>query len=246
MIAGKRVKPLIALTAALFASSIMAGPWSWLDDTEQQYWSNITISGYGRMIEFSIPDRAKKRGSHVIRMPALNKGEKDQHIEVSPDYLLHPGNRIAAYVWERYWGGFFKEDVTDYTFDVYVGYVGEDVDLLDLNVDDRIQRIKDYYHGRFNSERNHDWFFDRFRIDPYKSAQSYFWTQENSPTVLKEHETFRLPISQHHELLFTFYYRQELQGGKGDPAWLERRRHLSRKILDTVRITPNPFELSLE
>jgi hypothetical protein len=234
------------LGVSVATAPLAAGPWSWLDKPEEQRWGQVTINGYGRTIEFSVPDKAGKGGNHLIRMPALKKGDRDQIINVSSEFEKNPGKRVAAFEWERYWGGFFKKDVADFTFNVFISYLGEDTNLLNLNVEGRIKRVEDYFHGRFSSERNHDWFFERFRIEPYESAQNYVWTLENSPTVVKEQDFFRLPLTQDHELVFWFYYRWEVQGGKGDPAWLERRRELSRKILDTVRITPNPFELSLD
>ncbi len=220
-----------------------ADPWSWLDKPEKQEWSQVEINGYDRRIVFAIPDRAKS-GARVIRVPKLEQNQKNQIIDVALSSLNKESNLIIGFDWERRWGGFFKRDVTDYSLRVYVTLTDESYKLLDKSVHQRMEAVREYFMARFSTPvtiGNRDFFFEKFKIEPYHSSQPYVWTKENAPTVVKEHEDFRLPISDNRELIFSFYYRMEVKGPKKSQEWLERRKALSRKILDTVRIIPDPY-----
>ena len=235
---------LCLLGLALMPAPLRADPWSWLDDPERQYWSQITFHGYGPEIRFSIPDNAKRSGTHPVRVPRLEKGQRDQEFTVPPDYFDHVGKMVIGFDWERYWGGFFKKSLVDYSLRVRVNYIGQDAHLLAMDTQGRIDRVYQHFEGLYapiKNQRAKDFFFNRFHIEPYQSQQGYVWTVENSPTVVQQQEYFRLPITDQHEMVFWFYYRWEDGGGRGDPAWLERRKALSRQILDSVRISPDPY-----
>ena len=228
----------------LLAPPLAADPWSWLDKPERQYWSQITFRGYGPVISFAIPDNAKRWGAHTIRGPRLEKGQRDQDITVPPEYLYHIGRPVIGFDWEYYWGGFLKESLVDYTFRVRVHHVGIGANLLGMDAQARMDRVYRYFEKLYGPDKNDRatrFFFDRFHIEPYQSQQGYLWTVENKPSVVQQQEYFRLPITDEHEMIFWFYYRWEVAGGRGDPAWLERRKALSRQILDTVRISPDPY-----
>ncbi len=235
---------LSAILTLSLIQSAQAEPWSWLDNPEKQKWSEITINGYERQIVFSIPEKAY-RGASVIRVPALEKGLNDQVINVPASALNKVSHRVIGFDWERRWGGFFKKDVTDYSLSVHVRHV-DDAQLLNLSVAERIERIRDQYK-QFYAEHDSvpaakEYFFEQFKVEPYVSSQGFEWVWENKPNIVKESINFLLPISDDRELLFWFYYRMEVKGPKKSPEWLERRKALSRKILDTVRIIPDPYK----
>ncbi len=228
----------------LSPSMVQAEPWSWLDKPDKQEWSEITINGYERQVVFSIPDKAKW-GSTVIRVPVLERGHKDQVVDVPVSATAKFSHRVIGFDWERRWGGFFKKDVTDYSLRVIVITGESEANLLEQDLAERMERIRQSYKKIYDESpgvsEGEKFFFESYLIEPYESSQGYEWTRENNPTIVKESIDYRLPISENRELLFWFYYRMEVKGPKKSPEWLERRKALSRKILDTVRIIPDPY-----
>ena len=244
----KRVAAVLVATQLTSCAAMTADPWSWMDNPSEQSWDKVTIIGYGREIQFRIPDRLHRGGTHVIRGPQLQDGARDQVIEIPPEAQFAPALEIVQFNWERYWGGFVYSDKTYYKFRVYVNYYDDKPKLLKRDVNSRIDRIQDEFDrsqgGPYESNvqaKLAEFFYDRIYLEPYQSAQPYVWTLENQPLLLREHEYFRLPISDNHELIFWFWYHWVDEGGKTDPDWLEQRRALSRKILDTVTISPDPW-----
>jgi hypothetical protein len=73
------------------------------------------------------------------------------------------------------------------------------------------------------------------KIVEYESNQGIHWLLENLPTVMQHHEVFSVPISDEHELIVWFWYNEDWV--KDHPEWYERRKALSRRILDSVRLS---------
>lgn len=226
---------------------LQSTPWDWLDDPEQQAWRGIEIEGYERTIGFSVPDKAGKGGQHVIRWPEPEDGLAEQAIGVGHDPENRAWHQLIKFSWEWFWGGPLKEDEIFYTLTVAVQHRDQLDGLLDLTIGERIQKEIDFQNAMYDEVEKHgqpllgrEWFFERYEIEPFRSKQNYQWFKENIPQLVKEHERFVLPISDRHELVFWFWYHWQEDGGKTDPAWLERRKRLSRQILDTVEITPDP------
>ncbi len=50
-----------------------------------------------------------------------------------------------------------------------------------------------------------------------------------------------MPVSDSHELKFSFFVREQRWEFKDDPEWRQGRWDLVKKIMNTVSIEPNPF-----
>ncbi len=44
-------------------AAMTSNPWGWLDDPEQQYWTEVVVNGIGREMNFAIPGPPEGRGS---------------------------------------------------------------------------------------------------------------------------------------------------------------------------------------
>jgi len=238
----------IGITALIIGgcAAITADPWGWLDDPEQQYWSDITIHGYGREIRFAVPDRWKPGGEHVRRWPKLEKGQRDQVVETTGISLYEPAIRLLIFHWDWYWQGFYKKGDYDFYLDVWVQYLEGQPQLLDLTPDQRVRRQVDYWQNVYDETdsitlKMKAYFFDEYRVAPYQNKHSVVWIHENQPQITADHEIYRIPISDHHELTFSFFVRENRFDLKDDPAWNQRRWEMTRKIMDTVQIIPNPY-----
>lgn len=227
--------PGLALVAA--CKSIQ-DPWYWLDEPDNQVWVPVTVEAYGRTIEFSIPDSAPALGSNVIATPRLGKTREDNTIVVPLDSFNLPAKNCAAFIWEHYWGGFRWDDVIN--FQLFVTLIrADDVDkLLDLTVEERMERTRADYYGDFQDNDFGRWKKDLFQIEPYASSQGYRWTLERWGPNPRDNERFKIPITDVHELELSFYYRMNELKPVNDEAWYQRRIKLARQILDSVRITP--------
>ena len=95
-------------------------------------------------------------------------------------------------------------------------------------------QIRKHYED-FEPGRWRDVVLERLIVEDYQSKQGYIWVVENKPTVKSFHEQFKLPISDHRQLVVWFWYNEDWV--EGHPGWLERRKALSRRILDSVRLS---------
>ena len=227
--------------------------WDWLDDPELQFWMSVGFEGYGREFHFQVPDRLGTNGRSFITYPALKVATREQDIAVSFESQQTEANRIIEINWDHGKEGVFGPVTADYKLRVFILSYQDDTKLLDLDIHQRIAKTTaDHWETYAGADQNldikywRDLFFGKYQIQPYESSQSLLWTLENRPILVREHEYFRIPISDHHELVFWFWYHWQEEGGRTDPAWLERRKDLSRKILDTVEISPNPWSLKNE
>jgi len=241
----KRISIGTLVLVCIYINPLKADEWSWLDQPDKRIWSQIELNGYGWNLSFAIPDKKGFWPEQTIRYPRHKKRREVQIIDIPLEQFYSPGQSAIKFDWERRWGGFGKETWTDFFLDVRVLYKGKEYRLLNQTLEQRMQRVVDYYSSYYSDDSDSierkTAFFEDFVIQPYESSQSYVWTLENDPDGWKIQETYRLPVSQDHEVSFWFYYRWEMGGGKDDPEWLARRKELSRKILDTVKITPDPY-----
>lgn len=218
-------------------------PWSWLDKSEEQVWVETVVNLPGREVRFSVPDRLRAGGSHVRRAPPPDR-ETGEHIVTMPPEAF---NTIRwwglRFVWEWYWGGFYKKGDHDFSLSVRVWSDQSDVDLLDLSPPKRIEHVLDYYRERY-AGGDPFWgkfFFEHHWIKSFENRQGHIWVVQNQPVVTLEHIKFQIPIADRRVLEFSFFIAKDRFGGPDDPAWMERRRQIAYKIMDTVRIDPDPF-----
>lgn len=237
----------VALIYLLGALLFLAGcktiqqPWAWVDEPENQVWMPVTIELLGRTVTFSVPDSDSRMGTNTIT--ALGEGveEREGRIWVPNSSASAPVSGLAGFFWERYWGGYFRPDVDNYYLVVRVWHHDRAPSLFDLTPAQRKERLVQDHNDGFDDSEYGQWSKSVFNVELHESSQGYIWTNESSPARVKYSEEFKIPITVRHELEFDFYYRMDDDEGKSNTKdWYERRKALSRKILDTVRITPEP------
>jgi hypothetical protein len=106
--------------------------------------------------------------------------------------------------------------------------------LFAENVQERIRTVKKHYED-FDEGQWRDYVLENLFAEEYQSRQGYQWVVQNLPTVMRYHEVFKLPVSEEHQLVVWFWYNENWV--KDHPDWFERRKALSRRILDTVRLS---------
>jgi len=226
-------------------AAVTENPWAWLDDPEQQQWKTVIVNGHGREIRFSVPDRLEPGGEHIRPWPVQDGNQRDFVIDLPLESLTVRTQAVVEFVWEWYWGGFYKEGNFDFSLEIWISRNQGNVELFELSAERRLQSRIEYYQGTYSGPehtRMRAYFFDHYWVIPFSTSQSLTWIVENQPQITADHQFFRLPISDHHELVFSFFVRKERFGGAEDPEWMERRWQLARKIVDTVRIIPNPYQ----
>lgn len=230
----------LLISFAFIGCKSIQEPWAWMDEPNDQTWIDMQIEVFGRTVYFSVPDSSNGVGTSAIRTMRFEESRTDNHITVPIEYWSARATRITGFDWERYWGGYFSEDQRNYALSLSVEFAGDDVELLDETIVERQERRKQDYLSLFkDSDPEYaQWKRDMFKIGRYKSSQGYVWTVENWPPRVLSFETFVIPISDRHEITFDFYYRMENGEPQNSEAWYERRKAISRKILDTVRIEP--------
>lgn len=224
-------------------STFNADPWSWLDDPSQQNWRTIMVRGPQGGFVFSIPDRSDPGKEQVRSWPEQAPGEPDQPIDVPEDAVTRSTYRAASFVWEFYWDGYYRKGRHDFDLDIWITDRGPDAGLSAASVEARVQSRLEHYERVYSGPdqaRMREYFLERYRVEPYESRQSLVWIVENQPQLEASHRVYRLPISDRHEIRFSFFVRQDRHGGPPDPEWMERRWELARRIVDTFRFVPVP------
>lgn len=236
--------PILLLCSGCAAMN--ADPWGWLDDPAEQKWIDVTVAGYGREISYSIPDRLNPRGQRPRIWPPLEVGGSTQNIRVSDDLLQERSTTLAQYIWDRWWGGFMKGRGHDHSLNVFVVTVEEGTNLLELGIEERMQMSIDYRTRLYDkpsweSQKLGEYFFQHFEIFPFESRTGHTWVVQNDPNVTEDHVYYTIPITDRHILEFSFFVRDKRYDWKDDPEWNARRWALVEQIMNTVRITPDPF-----
>lgn len=226
---------------AVAGCKTIQNPWAWVDEPENQAWKPVTIELLGRTVTFSVPDSDSRHGTNTIMVFSEGVEEREGQIWVPNSSASAPVSGIAGFYWERYWGGYFRPDVDNYFLVVRVWHHDRAPSLFDLTPTQRKVRLVEEHNDGFDDSEYGQWRKSGFKVDLHASSQGYIWTNESSPARVKYSEEFKIPITVRHELEFDFYYRMDDEEGESNTEeWYERRKALSRKILDTVKISPEP------
>jgi hypothetical protein len=236
--------PLILLCSG--CAAMAADPWGWLDDVDEQFWTDVRIEGYGRTITYSIPDRSGAGSERPRIWPPLEDGNGGQEIAVPLEAFTEPSLTLGQYLWDRWWGGFFKGSGHDFSLNVRVKRVEDGIALLDLSLEERLRRPVEfrqaiYSKPNWESQKRGEYFFERFWVKSFESTDGHVWVVQNNPVVTHDHVYYTIPISDHHILEFSFFVREKRYDWKDDPEWNARRWALAEQIMNTVRIMPSPF-----
>ena len=182
----------------------------------------LLITGVDQDVEVLLPKSLSTKIPDTLYM-------KPEGLELTYSYAIK-----FPYEWQ--WGGPIHKDNGLYLFELGFKYK-KGSKLLTKSYENRIRRVKNRYKN-FEEGPWRDRVLDRSIATGYQSRQGYQWVLENLPTVMQYHEVFSLPISDERELIVWFWYNEDWV--KDHPEWYERRKALSRRILDTVRLsTPN-------
>jgi hypothetical protein len=168
-----------------------------------------------------------------ISLPKSMATEIPNELTVKPEELDLPYFKVLNFPYEWLWGGPAHKDRGLYLFTM--AFSRQNVEDFRSNaVDNRVRAIERYYEN-FEEGRWRDYVLDNLVVDTYRSKQGYWWVMENKPTVMQHHEKFTLPISDEHQLVVWFWYNEDWV--KDNPEWYERRKALSRRILDSVKLS---------
>ena len=219
-------------------------PWDWLSEPAEQSWRDVRIVGFGREITYSIPDRLHRGGKHPRIWPPLDEKQSVQQINMPNGTPAERTSTLAQYIWDRWWGGFYKEIGHDFSLNVRIDTVPSGQKLLDLGLPERIARQIEYresvYSGKDSETRKmREYFFERFWVKSLETDNGS-WVVHNNPAVTSDHVYYTIPISDHHILEFSFFVRDKRYDWKDDPEWNASRWALVEQIMNSVRITPSP------
>lgn len=216
-------------------------PWAWLDDPEQQRWVDVEIAGEDWQIDFQVPDNGTAGIERMISIPPLDRGAESMTIKV-PGNSMVDHERMAYFQWDNWWGGILEESGNDFRLDIWVYHYRNEKNLLDLDIDERVERRTSQWEQEYsdplmrdNSIRDN--FFNRYQISSHESEHGLSWVVENSPATKGDAVSYMIPLSDTQILDIGFFVNQKRYDWKDDPEWNKRRWALSRKILDTVTIT---------
>ena len=197
----------------------------YLDDENLEL-NPMLITGPGRVIEISLPK------SLATKLP--------DSVFMKPEGLELTYTKAMDFPYEWSWGGPIHKDEGLYLFELGFTY-DKDRKLLFEDSESRIQYVKNHYE-EFEEGSWRDYVLNKLSVEEYRSQQGYQWVVYNLPTVMQYHEVFQLPISNERQLVVWFWYNEDWVADH--PEWFERRKALSRRILDTVKISDPNGELS--
>lgn len=179
----------------------------------------LLIIGAEQDVEISLP------GSLAVEMPDT--------VFVKHQGLELPYVKVLDIPYEWLWGGPIHKDKGLYVLEL--GFTNDtNRKLLSESVEDRIQSFKAHYEG-FEEGPWRAYVLENFVAKGYRSSQGGQWVMKNLPTVMPYHEIFHLPISDQRQLIVWFWYNEDWV--KDHPEWYERRKALSRRILDSVKLS---------
>ena len=249
----KLISCLFFVALLTSCASLTNDPWEWLDEPENQNWKRMTISFPAQQISFSVPDRLSS-GNQMIASPEWKDADHDLLVSLQQASIDQPAVKLTGIFWEYPSGGLNKLLDSDFTFTAFVFHIDEARSLLSMNVEERILWQRDRFQKTYGPADKHSKsakdqlrqakLDGDLRIELFQSQQGYEWIRDNDPFHSFEHDNFRMPISDDLELEFSFGYRIDLdtagKPGNRDVQWLERRKKIARKVLDTVTISPPP------
>ncbi len=168
----------------------------------------------------------------LISLPKALTAKLPDSLLMKPEGLELPYTKALDIPYEWLWGGPIHKDEGLYLFELAFSY-HPGRHLLSESVEERKQNIRQHFED-FEEGKWRDVVLDRLIVEDYQSSQGYVWVMENVPTVMQYHEYFSLPISDERNLNVWFWYSQDWV--PDHPDWYERRKALSRRILDSVRL----------
>jgi hypothetical protein len=220
----KTIKRKICILMCLGLSNcavVDSSNFEYLDEDNLELQS-VLIVGADQNVEISIPK------SLSIDIPKT--------LLVESERLELPYTKALDFPYEWLWGGPAHKDKGLYLFEL--AFLRENSGrALSESVEDRIRNVRMRYEN-FDEGKWRDYVLAELVVQEYESKQGYWWVMENKPTIMKHHEQYVLPISDEHQLVIWFWYNEDWV--KDHPDWFERRKALSRRIIDTVKLTkPN-------
>lgn len=232
--------PLLAGCAALTAD-----PWGWMDDPAQQRWVEVRALVGEFEVRFSVPERLDGLTNRVRSNLRIGKASEPILVIVPHDYS-RIRNEVATLNWDYWWGGFFRGSGVDYFLQVQSLYWADAENLLDVTPAEFMDLRVEYYREIFpppdrEPHGMHELFFRRFDTGIYTSATDLNWIFENNPMVQPKYMRYMLPIGDQYILNFGFFVNENSRSSReADPEWAKRRWDMTRKIIDTVEISPRP------
>jgi len=168
-----------------------------------------------------------------ISLPRSLSTEVPDSLVMKPESLEQPYAKLLDFPYEWLWGGPAHKDEGLYLIEMAFHYQKKG-EFLSGDVDTRVIAIRKRYEG-FDEGRWRDYVLETLVVKAYQSKQGYWWVVENKPTVKRHHEQFTLPIAEDRQLIVWFWYNEDWV--KDHPEWFEKRKALSRRILDTVKLS---------
>ena len=227
-------------------STLTEDPWQWLEEPQEQTWNQVNIHAVGRDIQFSVPDRTNNGGNHTHYWPENGLSGTGFRKSLSLEQVNEPFTMLGTFTWDTWWRGFYKKGGEDFYLSVGIFRLESDGNLLDLSTDQRIERIREHWISRFSEPAGlknplTDNFVEKFQAELFETDSGLVFVSHNAPRVSNEHQRFVIPLSDHALLDFNFYVNDLRYDQKEDPQWNRSRWEMVEKIMNTVRITPDPF-----
>ena len=213
---------IVFLVLLLCCCSVVdSSSFNYLEDENLEL-HHLLIIGADQDVEILLPKSLSTNIPDTLFM-------KPEGLELSYSYAIK-----FPYEWQ--WGGPIHKNSGLYLFEL--GFTREKGrKLLNESFESRIQNIREKYSD-IEQVAWREYVLKNYIVYKHQSKQGYQWVSQNLPTVMRHHELFSLPISDESELIVWFWYNEDWV--KDHPEWYERRKALSRRILDTVRLsTPN-------
>lgn len=213
--------------------------WAWLEYPDLQHWKAVSIYSGRSEVRFSVPDREGTLGDGTKFWPALNGLNDHLIIDIDLDSLDESYLWIGQVRWDEYLGGILEKE-QDFQLDIWVLQFENESRLTNLSIDERIQRQISYYQKQYIDPES-PWsklFFENYWVKGFVNQKGIEIVVENQPQLADSQQFFYFPISDNHELRFTFFVRDKRWGWKEDPQWNQSRWDLVYQIMDTVVITP--------
>ena len=211
----KNMLVLILLVLCSSCAVVDSSDFKYLDDENLEL-KPLRIIGAEQDVEISLPK------SLSYQLPDT--------LFVKPEGLELVYTRALIFPYEWLWGGPAHKDEGLYLFEMSFS-LHEGRKLLSETPEERIRVVKRIYED-MDDGKWRDYVLKKMIVEKYESKQGYEWVMDNHPTVMKYHEYFRIPISDERELAVWFWYNEDWV--KDHPEWYERRKALSRRILDSV------------
>lgn len=211
----KNMLVLILLVLCSSCAVVDSSDFKYLDDENLEL-KPLLIIGAEQDVEISLPK------SLSYQLP--------DSLFIKPEGLELVYTRAIEIQYEWLWGGPAHEDKGLYVFELsFSKHAGRK--LISETSEEKIRAVRRIYED-MDAGKWRDYVLKKMIVDNYESRQGFEWIMDNQPTVKKYHENFRLPISDERELIVWFWYNEDWV--KDHPEWYERRKALSRRILDSV------------